>query len=331
MNDSFRRGTSRALATAIGTIAISLIGVVASAGQRDDLHADAALQRDADLLQRCLESQFPPWQLESTLSTNGRIADTVRVTRWGASSGHRCVPPRSTRDVCDAPHGLQRIVNLEFVAGEPHPAWSVNDRVRLEDLIPATLTKLAGNVRLRPVDGRSVSEGNDVLRVRLDYRGVTTPQRDAEDWIIAPRKLLVTMTLVEDPSRSGRTISSRVIDANQGLQFRGRHSSTSSSSWMTRVLDKVDATAKTMVKPLGCEMPWLNVSMDRNKIWLVGSQYTGLQQGRSVLLVPSVDTALASRWPIAKIGSISREGRAELALVRGSAGLCDGGCRAIPL
>ena len=329
MNESSRRRASRALATVVGATAVTLFGVIVSAGPRSELYADAALQRDADLLQRCLESQ--PWQLESTLSTNGRIADAVRITRWDASSAHRCAPSEATLDRCDAPHGLQRIVNLEFIAGEAHPAWSANDRVRLEDLIPSMLTNLAGHVRLRRVDGRSVSEGNDVLRVRVDYRGTTTPQRDAADWIIAPRKLLVTMTLVEDPSRSGRTISSRVITANQGIQVRGRHPSTSSSVWMTRVLEQVDATAKTMVKPLACETPWLSVSTDREKIWLSGGKYSGLQPGRSVLLVPIADTALASRWPIAKINDLSPDGRAELALLRGSAELCDAGCRAIPL
>ena len=326
-----RGPVGRVLAVMLSTMAISLVGAVVSAAPRSELYADAALQQDADLLQRCLESQAPPWQLESTLSKDGRIADAVRMTRWGASSYHRCTPPGSTRGTCDASHALQRIVNLEFFAGEPHPAWSVNDRARLEDLIPSVLTRLASNVRLRQVDGRSVFEGNDVLRVRIDYQGMTTPQRDAEDWIVAPRKLFVTMTLVEDPSRSSRTISSRVINLHQGIHFRARHPSTSSTVWMTQVLEQVDATAKTMVEPLGCETPWLSVSLDRNKIWLMSGKYSGLEQGHSVLLVPTSVTALASRWPIARVTSISPDGRAELGLVRGAAELCDAGCQAIPL
>ena len=331
MTDAARRRTSRSVATAFGAMAMSLAGVVGSAQSRSDLYADAALQRDADLLQRCLESHPAPWQLESTLSTDGRIAEAVRITRWGGSSDTQCGSVISSREMCRAPQALQRVVDLEFVAGEPHPAWSVNDRVRFEHLIPSALTHLSGNVRLRPVAGRGVSTGNDVLRVRVDYRGMTTPQRDVDDWIVAPRKLLVTMTLVEDPARGGRTISTRVLTASEGLQIRSRHPSTSSSRWMTRVLEKVDATAKAMVEPLGCGTPWLNVSTDRDKVWLSGGKYSGLQEGLSVLLVPTADTAFASRWPIAKIRSLSPEGRAELGVVRGSAELCDAGCRAIPL
>jgi hypothetical protein len=151
------------------------------------------------------------------------------------------------------------------------------------------------------------------------------------DWIIAPRTALVTMTLVEDADRGGRTIATRVITANQGLQIKGSHSTTSGSKWMTNVLEKVSATAKTMIEPLGCGTPWLTVATDQNKLWLYSSRYSGLQAGRSVLLVPTADTAFASRWPIARIGNLSAEGRADLVLVRGSAELCDAGCRAIPL
>ncbi|MEY2721808.1 MAG: hypothetical protein RL597_1253 [Pseudomonadota bacterium] len=331
MTDSSRRRAPQCVATTLGAIAVSVASMVATGQARNDLYADAALQHSADRLQRCLEAQPAPWQLESTLSTDGQLAETVRITRWGGSSQTPCGTVSPSQNACEAPSTLQRVVGLEFVVGEPHPAWSANDRVRLEHLIPKTLTNATGNVRLRPVASRGVSEGNEVLRVRIDYRGASTLQRDVADWIIAPRKVLVTMTLVEDADHGGRTIATRVITANQGLQIKGSHSSTSGSKWMTNVLEKVSATAKTMIEPLGCGTPWLTVATDQNKLWLYSSRYSGLQTGRSVLLVPTADTAFASRWPIARIENLSAEGRADLVLVRGSAELCDVGCRAIPL
>lgn len=331
MTDSSRRRAPLSVANTLGAIAVSLASLVASGQTRNDLYADTALQHSADLLQRCLEEQPAPWQLESTLSTDGRLAETVRITRWGGSNHTPCGTVLPSRNACEAPSGLQRVVGLEFVVGEPHPAWSVNDRVRLEHLIPTTLTNVTGNVRLRSGAGRGVSEGNEVLRVRVEYRGAPTLQRDVAEWIIAPRTALVTMTLVEDADRGGRTIATRVITANQGLQIKGSHSSTSGSKWMTTVLEKVSKTAKTMIEPLGCGTPWLTVATDQNKLWLYSSRYSGLQTGRSVLLVPTSETMFASRWPIARIRSLSAEGRADLVLVRGSAELCDAGCRAIPL
>ncbi|MBM4192507.1 MAG: hypothetical protein FJ196_05575 [Gammaproteobacteria bacterium] len=305
--------------------------MTASAQQiRSHLYADAALQHEADQLQRCLETQPLPWRLESTLSTDGRIAETVRITRWGGSSETGCESLMQASNACDSPQALQRLVDLEFIAGEPHPAWSVSERVRLEDLIPSMLKGLSGNVRLRPIDERAMSESHAVLRVRVDYRGATLP-RDLNDWVTAPRLVRVTMTLVEDPGRSGRTVASRVLTAGDGLQIRGLYPSTSSSRWMTRILEKASASAQTMIEPLGCAMPWLSVSVNQDKLWLSTRDYSGLQAGREVLLVPTADSTLASRWPIARIRSLSPGGRADLVLLRGSADRCDAGCWAIPL
>ncbi|MFM7397017.1 MAG: hypothetical protein ACKO42_07865, partial [Gammaproteobacteria bacterium] len=82
---------------------------------------------------------------------------------------------------------------------------------------------------------------------------------------------------------------------------------------------------------LGCGTPWLDVTVDRGKLWMTSGQYLGLSEGRSVLLVPTADSALASRWPIARIRNLSEGSSAELEIIRGSSELCEAGCRAVPL
>ena len=324
------RPNARSALIALGGL-IALSGATVSAQQRDNGYVSAWLQRQADQLQRCLESELEPWQVESTLSAEGRLADRVRVTRWRTSPRARCLSQHGTSPLaCDATHDLQRMVRLDFTSGESHPAWSANDRARLEDLIPARLGRLSGDVRLRAATTRDIDDTSETLQVRIEYRGVSALQRDVEEWVKAPRQVIVTLSLV-DPNQGDRVVASRIVTARQALGFRDLYASTSSARWMTTLLERVDSAAKTILAPLACSTPWLEVYAERGKIWLTSELYAGLREGHNVLLVPTVDTALASRWPIARIRLVDDTRRAELEVIRGSSELCEAGCRAIPL
>lgn len=302
-----------------------------TASEQSDLRADAALQRAADSMQRCLERRLAPWQIESTASVGDRMTDTVRFTRWGSAPDEDCsTQPWAPPAACVTPDGLHRVVRLDFASGEPHPAWSANDRARLEDLIHATLRDSSGEVRLLPIAAQHPDQPGESLRVHLTYLGMPTLQRDLAEWIRAPRGLSVTMTLV-DAGRGGRVLASREITFRQGPRWSDAHASSSGAAWMRRLLKTVDATAAELVAPLACTTPWLGVTNDRGKTWLSNGSYSGLAEGRPVLLVPTVDAAPASRWPIARVRASGAGGRAQLDFVRGSSDVCDAGCRAIPL
>lgn len=321
----------RGVLGAVGLLA-SMIAPISPAQPRDGALADAALQRNAEMLQRCLEAQLAPSQIESTVSTEGRLADTVRITRWSTvSKSSACTSGMAVaQGTCEARSGLQRVVALDFAVGEAHPAWSANDRARLEDLIPSTLENVAGPVRLQPSVSRGADGDREILRVRLEYRGMSALQRDVEEWVRGPRELTVVMTLV-DPAEGHRVLATRNLTLRQSPQILDRYTSTSSARWITKLLESIDTTAKEVVAPLACDTPWLSVTADRGKMWLRSDQYVGLREGRAVLLVPTADSALASRWPIARVRTASEGGSAELELIRGASDLCESGCKAIPL
>lgn len=318
------RARSGALALATASLSVTLMAPT-------ELRADAALQRDADSLQRCLEPQLAPWQIESSVSTAGRMTDTVRMTRWGAVPDSGCHAQLGrTGEACALPQGLQRVVRLDLQAGEPHPAWSANDRARIEDLIASALAGLAGDVRLRPAVAGDAGEHGETLRIRIGYRGLPTLQRDLAEWIRGPRGLSVTMTLV-DADRGDRVLARREISLRQGPQWSDPAAATSGARWMTQLVETVDATAKTLLAPLACATPWLEVTADRGRIWLSDAPYTGLKEGRPMLLVPTAEAGSATRWPIARVKTFSQGGRAELEVVSGARDACDAGCRAVPL
>lgn len=302
-----------------------------AAGLGDNTGVDSALRRDAQSLQRCLERQLGPLQIESTVSEAGRLTDTVRMTRWGdASEGNCRLPSGDTGKNCAPPQGLQRMVGLDLRAGEPHPAWSANDRARVEDLIASSLRALEGDVRLDPAASGGIAEHGPTLRVRIGYRGLPTLQRDLAEWFRGPRALSVTMMLVDSHGRD-RVLAYREITVRQGPQWSDPAASTSGARWMTRLVETVDETAKTLVAPLACATPWLEVTTDRGRLWLSVAPYAGLKEGGAMLLVPTAEAGLASRWPIARVHSLGRGSRAELEIISGTQDVCKAGCRAVPL
>lgn len=304
--------------------------------------ADASLQRAADRVQQCLESRLASLQVETTVSIEGRVTESVRMTQWG--SGARaaelaelsiaaCTASPSTAaktDRCRAADGLQRLVTLDFVAGEPHPAWSSNDRARLEDLIPATLTDLAGSVRVRTRGETSQGDSAEILRVRLDYRGSNISQRDLDDWVRMPRDILVSLELVD--TRAGRrVIAARELTAQIRPGLRGRFTANTGDAWFGEVKNNLQSAAQAVLAPLACKAAQFEVTAERGKLQLSTLGFAGLEAGRNLLLVPAADTAIASRWPIARIRSLPRTETAELELLRGTIDACATGCRAVVL
>lgn len=327
------RQTLSSVALSLGAALLCTILSVSSraAGLGDGPGADAVLRRDAEALQNCLERQLWPWQIESTVSEGGRLTDTVRMTRWGgAPEGHCRISTVATGKSCAPPQGLQRIVGLDLRAGEPHPAWSANDRARVEDLIASSLRALEGDVRLGPAPSGSAVEHIPTLRVRIGYRGAPTLQRDLAEWFRGPRALSVTMTLIETHGR-GRVLALKEITVRQGPQWSDPAASTSGTRWMTRLVETVDETAKTLIAPLACATPWLEVTTDRGRLWLSDVPYVGLKDGATMLLVPTAEAGSANRWPIARVHSLGQGSRAELEIVSGARETCKAGCHAVPL
>lgn len=347
MNECSVRGRSRRVALVAASVLAAMAANSVHAQSRAQATADAALQREADRLQACLESQLAPLQIESTLSRDGRITENIRMTRWGnnaqsaeiadraitrciASAGAVDSAVKGIKDNCVATHGLQRLITLDFAAGEPHPAWSANDRARLETLIPATLTELSGNVRVQTPTADAMTQTAELLRVRLEYRGSPISQRDLDDWIRLPRELQIQITVID--TRSGnRIIAARDLTARVRPGLRGRFAANTGDAWFREVRSHVDDAAREVLTSLACRAAQFEVTIERGKLHMSIAGFRGLAEGRSVLLVPTAEAAVASRWPIARIRALPRSDTAELEVLRGAAETCNAGCRAVPL
>jgi hypothetical protein len=311
----------------IGTATLIVMAAAVDSRSQDFTgpHADPALQRMADDLQGCLESGPMSTRLESTAAVAGSLVDTTRVIRWGTAKDSRC-----NVDRCDAPDGLQRVVDFEFEASEPHASWSADDRARLEELIPALLARLPGTTKLRRSDPRSASRTPETLRIRLDYRGLSPLQRDLDAWILLPRQLLVTISLV-DTRHGGHMLAERVVNVGQGLRMRGRSAATAGDAWYAQLSATIGSASREVLGSIACQTPWLDVAMDQGKMRLSTRGLSGLEGGRAVLLIPPLESGAPARWPIAKIRSASSLDSMELELVRGSAASCATGCKAVLL
>ena len=328
MNVEGATGHMRASLAFVVAAVMMLAGTTSIAQNRNAPFADAELQRKADSLQRCLESELVPLQIDSSLSTDGRFAETVRVTRWNADAGRACAGLAGSR--CENPNGLQRVIDLEFITSEASVAWPANDRARLEDLVPATLLKLPGAVKVKD---RSTLEGADTherLQVRLEYRGSWSLQRDLNEWLQPPRSLIVTLALL-DTRQGSRPLAVREVRVRDFPRIRSGADRTSGEAWFAKLMVNVEDAAHSVLEPLSCRTPWFDVAVDRGKIRLSTLGFAGLAEGRTVLLVPTVDAPAASRWPIARIRSASRSDLVELEVLRGSSEHCTAGCKALTL
>lgn len=322
--------------------AVIAIAVTPSAAQDRALPPlDLALQRQADTLQRCLESRLSPLQVETTVTTEGRVSEHVRLTNWGteARSFDRAdqiftdcaaLPVTSLQNHCLPAPRPQRIVALEVLIGEPHPAWSANDRARLEDMIATALVELPGNIRVQPQASTATAAPAHILRVGLEYHGSNLSQRDLDEWIQRPRALSVNMALFDNRA-AHRLLTARELTARVRPGLRSRIATHPGNAWFGEVRKQLDSALQSVLEPLACTTPWFEVTADRGKLLLSTVGFGGLKEGVNLLLVPNADAAVASRWPIAATRSSGRADTAEIEVLRGAAQTCSAGCRAVLL
>lgn len=330
----------------------TLLGLASVVGTQPATGADSLqrpvgydIQQRAQTLQRCLEKSFAPLQVESSVMRDGRIEDTVRVTRWGSASiadgvnptsGIDCSAPTSTASKpCTPASGVHPVIGLTLTIGEQHSSWSANDRARLEDGLVETLVNLGIGTQVRMprnanANRTSHSDAGLSLRVRINYRGFPLSQRFLDDWLRLPQTALISMELV-DTAEEGRVIAARNIEAHTPPGYRVPHSGGVSGAWRDTVLQAVASSARDMLQPISCALPVLPVTMAATKLWLDTSSVSGLDEGHALLLVPSMATSITSQWPIVRVRDANHASLAELDVVRGDASSCAAGCRALPL
>ncbi len=303
------------------------------------------IQQRAQTLQRCLEKSFAPLQVESSVIREGRVEDTVRVTRWGSASiaggvnptsGNDCVAPAMTASTpCTPSSGVHPVIGLNMTIGEQHSSWSANDRARLEDGLVDRLVNLGIDTQVRVPRSTNTSHAGQAeeglsLRVRINYRGSPLAQRVLDEWLRLPQTASISMELI-DAADGGRVIAARNIEAHTRPGYRAQLSAGIPGTWRETVLEAVASSAREMLQPLSCSLPVLPVTMSAAKLWLDTSSVRGLDEGHALLLVPSMDTSITSQWPIVRVRDANHASRAELDVVRGDASACAAGCRALPL
>ncbi len=290
------------------------------------------MQRQADAVQRCVEQDVEPVRIESSLSKDGRLEESVRVTNMSS----RCLASLLGRDhQCTSQNTVRPIVSLSLNVDDRHRAWSANERTRLEEGIVQTLRALDDGV---VIDGHQQS-GSDAspadsamtLRVRLNYRGSAVSQRDIDEWLQMPKVVHINISLVASGNES-RLVALRTITARVRPRMRTGAIDGYSDDWRDTALSVIGDATREMLKPLACSTPVLRASMSSGKLWLEATGYEGLSEGRTLLLIPSVETSVAALWPIVKVsGSGAARDTRQLDLLRGDAESCLAGCRALPL
>lgn len=314
----------------------ALLGAYQSAeAQLAQPYPSYRLQRQADDIQRCLEKELAPLRLESTMTRDGRLEESVRVTAWSGLDA-ACVSPKgfNSRE-CTRHHDIRRVVSLVLTIDGYHPSWSPNERARLEDGIIDRLIELRGGVVIdtaRQVYPRALSLGDQLaLRIRISYRGSALMQRDLDEWLQTPKAVQINMDLLQKPSVAS-PLAQRVVTARVHPRAKTGGSHGYSDKWREETLSAVANAANAMLMPVSCTTPTLSVSHSGGRLQLDTSGYVGINENTALLLVPSVETSIANLWPIAKVRSAgTMGGTAELETLRGDPTACATGCRAIPL
>lgn len=320
--------TAHALAAAL----LALLAQPAAAAQAARPYPSFAMQRQADALQRCLEREIDPLRLESSLSKNGRLEESVRVTNWSS----RCTAPGSAGNrQCTPQNSVRPVVALALTVDDQHSAWSANERTRLEEGIVRTLHDLDDGVVIdgpHRGDASPSSAGSAMLlRVRIDYRGSSIAQRDLDEWLQMPKAVHLDISLVEAAATS-HVLAQRKITARVRPRLRTGAVNGYADDWRANTLAAIGKAASEMLQPLACTTPVLQASMSSGKLWLDAAGYAGLAEGQALLLIPSVETSVAALWPIVTIsGSGAAGGQRQLEILRGAAESCLAGCRALPL
>lgn len=331
--------------SAVLVVVSVLVAEPATAAEWPAEPASYSTQQRANALQRCLEQELAPLQIESSVSRDGRIEDVMRITRWRSANvadqysgaiGTRCISsPVTTEGSCAPVEGIRHTIGVTLLIGDQHPSWSANDRARFEEGIIEALATLGSGIQIRDLrksDSGRASHDDEALslRVRINYLGSSLSPHALDAWLRMPQSATISMDLI-DSAEDGHVIAARNVVAKAPIGYRSHLSPGVPHTWRQRVLSTVTSAARDMIEPLACALPALQVTLASNKLWLNTLGFTGLSAGRALLLVPSVDTSELSFWPIVKVRSATNAGMVELDIVRGDATTCTAGCRALPL
>ena len=316
----------------LAAAAVALMAHPASAASPPRPYPSFEVQRQADAVQRCLEQDLDPVRIESSLSKDGRLEESVRVTNMSS----RCLASVLGRNrQCSAQNSVRPIVALSLTVDDRHRAWSANERTRLEEGIVQTLSALDDGVVVnghqRRGPGASQSDSAMSLRVRLDYRGSAVSQRDLDEWLQMPKAVHMDISLVAAGDQP-HLLAQRKITARVRPRLRTGAVDGYSDAWREKALSAIDDATRDMLEPLACSTPVLHAAVSSGKLWLEAAGYAGLSEGRTLLLIPSVETSVAALWPIVRVsGSGAAGAMRQLDLLRGDADSCLAGCRALPL
>jgi hypothetical protein len=303
--------------------AAALMGVLAVAGAAEAASGRSIreLSASADSLQRCLEQDPAMVQLDSTLMRDGRIEDSLRVTRGPfqcrnamSEQGASC-PAMST--------GIHRSVHVRVQSVDRHPAWSPNEHARLHDGLAALATQIQSGL----ADPRDAAL---ILTIRSEFTGVAALQQQLDEWVKGPRAALIKVELL-DGQRGGKSLGQREVKVSLAPAIRSRVSTDIHSRWLRDSLAAVTTAADQLLKPAHCAEPSFNVTLETRELQLDTRGYVGLSAGVAFLLVPRAEAAAARGWPVARVKSVNFNRVAALELLRGDKTACTTGCIAIPL
>lgn len=206
---------------------------------------------------------------------------------------------------CSATRGLSRAVAVRVEQGESHPAWSSNDRARLTDIIPQRIARqLREHPKAHAADDKVDATQLDTLEVVLEFGGTGWTHRELQDWVNTPRNLTVTLNL--SSATEGAAIAPQRTTIKLPLLPRAHWGDTSTTKWLQRTFDAVDAGTRNLLDARGCSTEIIDVVRNRSGAVLLDiSAVQGLRAGRAVLLVPHESTGNGSRWPLATVTEIT--------------------------
>jgi len=326
------RHWSSPAAYALAAALIAPLTYPIAAAQPAPAYPSFETQRQADALQRCLERENDPLRLESSLTKDGRLEESVRVTSWSSN----CIASGVAGNRQCTPHNFVRpIVALALTVDDQHSAWSANERTRFEEGIARALRDLDDHVVIedshRGDANLSSADSAMILRLGIDYRGSSVSQRDLDEWLQMPKTIHMDISLVE-VAGSSRVLAQRKIIARVRPRLRTGAVNGYADVWRKNALAAIGKAASEMLRPLACATPVLQASMSSGKLWLKAGGYEGLTEGRTLLLIPSIETSVAKLWPVVTVSSTGLTGGMKpLDILRGDAESCLAGCRAIPL
>lgn len=306
-----------------------LLSVAALAGLLEfSAPADAADSRQpgelnalANSLQRCLEQDSSLVQLDSTLMRDGRVEDSLRITRGPSQCRQPVDAPSQSCPAVSA--GIHRAIQVDVASVDRHPAWSPNEHARLQDGLAAIATQFDSAVDDTPDQAL-------LLRIRSEFSGVASIQRQLDEWVKGPRSATITLELI-DTQRSEQTLGRRHVAVRLPPVIRSRVSTEAHARWLRDSLNAVAIAADQLLKPARCSEPSLHATLKARDLQLDTRGYLGLRAGVTFLLVPRADAAAARAWPVARIKSVSFNEVATLEVLHGDKAVCEAGCAAIPL